>query len=663
MGSGATNGRGSRRAVLYARVSTEEQARSGYSLRQQMERLRGYAASEGYEVVEEVEDAGQSGASLERPGIDRVRDLVAGGGISAVLAQDRDRFAREPAYLYLLREEFSLHGCALKGLNDHGDGSPEGQLADGIMDQIARFERLKTAERTRRGKLQRAREGKIVPTRLPNYGFRFNGERTNYVVDEERMETVRRVMRMAAEGVAVHGIKRALDADGVPTASGGPHWHCGTIESFVLDDLYRPHSFAEVSAMVSPQVAAALDPEVTYGIWWYNRKRVKTSQVSEAGPGGTRVYRKKRATSRKDRSEWVAVPVPDAGIALQTIEAARGAVRGYKTGARVRDRFYELSGAVARCGVCGRAMVARPVTYKLKRGGTSTIHYYRCSKAYGYSGRCGHTTVYRAEQLEGRVWDVVLSLLRDPERLRTALDRLIEQERRAHQGDPEREAGAWLKKIAEADRTRSRFQDMAAEGLISFDELRAKLAGLEDARGAARRELDALTERRQRLAELEGDRAELLASYSGKASAGLDLFSSEERHRTYKKLRLVVLVRPNPDRGRDDPNGDLDVTGVLKDAAGEGAGLSNSTAHPGVQGREGPVRPQAPGVPGACTEYCRAARARSWERPRPARPFKRGEVVTRTERRRSIGTPFSCSTSSRCSSSRASRGRRPPTFL
>lgn len=86
-------------------MSTDEQARSGYSLAQQIEALRTYAAREGYDVLEEVTDTGQSGASLERPGMDRVRDLVAGGGVSVVLAQDRDRFAREPAYHYLLRRE------------------------------------------------------------------------------------------------------------------------------------------------------------------------------------------------------------------------------------------------------------------------------------------------------------------------------------------------------------------------------------------------------------------------------------------------------------------------------------------------------------------------------------------------------------------------------
>ena len=92
------NGHGPKRAILYARVSTDEQVRSGFSLAQQLEALRAYASREGYEVLEEVSDPGQSGASLERPGMDRVRDLVVAGGISVVLAQDRDRFSREPAY-------------------------------------------------------------------------------------------------------------------------------------------------------------------------------------------------------------------------------------------------------------------------------------------------------------------------------------------------------------------------------------------------------------------------------------------------------------------------------------------------------------------------------------------------------------------------------------
>jgi len=95
-----TNSHGPKRAILYARVSTDEQARSGYSLAQQLEALRAYAAREGYEVLGEVQDAGQSGASLERPGMDR-------GELRAKLAkleEDREAAEREIAAIECRRE-------------------------------------------------------------------------------------------------------------------------------------------------------------------------------------------------------------------------------------------------------------------------------------------------------------------------------------------------------------------------------------------------------------------------------------------------------------------------------------------------------------------------------------------------------------------------------
>jgi site-specific DNA recombinase len=165
----STNGHGPRRAILYARVSTDEQARSGYSLAQQLEALRDYAAHEGYKILEEVEDPGQSGASLERPGMDRVRDLVAAGGVSVVLAQDRDRFAREPAYHHLLKREFEEHGTNIRALNDRGDDTLEGDLTDGILDQLAKYERAKIAERSRRGKLRKVREGLLIKSGQPHF--------------------------------------------------------------------------------------------------------------------------------------------------------------------------------------------------------------------------------------------------------------------------------------------------------------------------------------------------------------------------------------------------------------------------------------------------------------------------------------------------------------
>src|SRR5919112_531802 len=207
----STNGHGLKtavlRAIIYARVSTDEQARSGYSLAQQIEACRAWCEREGYEVLEGITDPGQSGASLERPGMDRVRDLVAGGGVSVVLAQDRDRLAREPAYHYILRKEFEEHGTKIRALNDRGDDSPEGDLTDGILDQLAKFERAKTAERTRRGKLQKARQGKLVAGPRANFGFRYNADRDNYVVHEEQMGVIRRIFReVGAEGRTMYAV-------------------------------------------------------------------------------------------------------------------------------------------------------------------------------------------------------------------------------------------------------------------------------------------------------------------------------------------------------------------------------------------------------------------------------------------------------------------------
>ncbi len=149
-----THGHDPKRAILYARVSTDEQVRSGYSLAQQLEALRDHADREGYEILEEVSDPGQCGASLEWPGMNLVRGLVAAGGIAVVLAQDRDRFAREPAYHYLLRRALEEHGAKIRALNESGDERPKGELTDGILDQLAKFEKAKTAASSRRGRLR-----------------------------------------------------------------------------------------------------------------------------------------------------------------------------------------------------------------------------------------------------------------------------------------------------------------------------------------------------------------------------------------------------------------------------------------------------------------------------------------------------------------------------
>jgi site-specific DNA recombinase len=558
-----TNGHGPKRTILYARVSTDEQARSGYSLAQQIEALRAYASREGYEVLEEVVDPGQSGASLERPGMDRVRDLVSAGGVSVVLAQDRDRIAREPAYHYLLRKEFEEHGCKIRALNDRGDDSPEGELTDGVLDQLAKYERAKIVERSRRGKLRKAREGKVVAGHTPNYGFRYNASRDSYEVDEEKMAVVRRIFRMVAvEGKTTHGVARTLEREGVPNPGGGRYWYKRRIKMMILDDVYRPRTLPEVDALVAPEVAARLDPDKLYGIWWFNRRRTTTTQVAVAGPEG-RKYKKKSSVAYKEKNEWIAVPVCGSGIPLEWVDSARTAIAGYRSSSKLGGRFWELSGALMRCGVCKRAMEPVDRYYRTRSGKKGVICYYRCREANRRKEACPNNKSIRSDKAHPDVWDLVAGLLSDPERLRKGLDAIIEEQRGSLRGDPEGEARTWLERLAALDRKRSGYLDLAAEGIMDRDELRAKLAELQEDRETAEREIAAIEGRREQLEQMERDRETVMEHYAGTVPEALDDLSPEERHQIYKMLRLEVLAYPDKS---------LEVSGAILAGAEENEG-------------------------------------------------------------------------------------------
>ena len=340
-------------------------------------------------------------------------------------------------------------------------------------------------ERSRRGKLRKAREGKVVAGHTPNYGFRYNAARDGYEVDEEKMQVVRRIFRMVGvEGVSTHGVARTLEREGVPNPGGGRYWYKRLVKRFILDDVYKPHTFQEVAALVAPEVAARLDPDELYGVWWFNRRRTTATQVAVAGPDG-REYKRKSHVAYKDREEWIAVPVPGSGVPREWVDAARTVVAGYRSPSKVDGSFWELSGALMRCGVCGRAMEPWTATTGHQAGSTPSA---TTAAGRATAGRrpAPTTGCIRSDKAHPAVWDLVSGLLSDPERLRAGLDAMIEDERGAPRGDPEREAKAWLERLATLDRKRGGYLDLAAEGIMGRDELRAKLAELEEGRETRR---------------------------------------------------------------------------------------------------------------------------------------------------------------------------------
>jgi site-specific DNA recombinase len=553
-----TNCHGPKRAILYARVSTDEQARSGYSLAQQIEALREYAEREDYEVLEEVTDPGQSGASLERPGMDRVRDLAAAGGVSVVLAQDADRITRDPIHRAFLDEEMERFDTRLIALDDWGDNSHEGELLRYMKGWVSKGERLKTAERTRRGKLHRAREGKIIPNNRPNFGFEYNALRDNYVVNEEQMRIVERIFSMVGvEGISLHGVKLAFEREGVPTPNGKHIWGKPFIRNCILHDVYKPHSYDEIEPLVSAEVAAKLDPRKRYGIWWFNRERVTVSQVAEGSADGRR-YRRRFKRTAKSSDEWIAIPVPDSGIPREWVDAARRVLENNERTSKNGGRFWELSGGILFCACCKWNVQTATVTSSkyAKRN-----YYYRCAKLNNRYGDCPNRKSHRADKVEPRVWEFISGLLKDPERLRAGLEEMIEQEREGTRGDPNQEAKAWADKLVEVERQRARAQDAYLAGAFEIDELRTKLAALEETRATARKELTTLEARREQLAELERDRDAVLKRYAGMMPAAIDTLTPEVRHRIYKLLKLRVSV---------DADGDLEASGVFGEEVLEG---------------------------------------------------------------------------------------------
>jgi hypothetical protein len=406
----------------------------------------------------------------------------------------------------------------------------------------------------------------VVAGHSPNYGFRYNAARNGYEVDQEKMAVVRRIFRMVAvEGKTTHSVARTLEREGVPNPGGGRYWYKRRIKTMILDDVYRPRTFQEVAVLVAPEVTARLDPDKLYGIWWFNRRRTTTTHVAVSGPEG-REYKKKSSVAYKERNEWIAVPVCGSGIPLEWVDGARTTIAGYRSPSKLGGRFWELSGALMRCGVCKRAMEPVDRYYRTRSGKKGVICYYRCREANRRKETCPNNKSIRSDKAHPEVWDLVSGLLSDPERLRKGLDAMIEEERGALRGDPEREAKVWFERLAALDRKRGGYLDLAAEGILDRDELRAKLAELQEDRERANREIAAIEGRRERLEQMERDRETVMEHYAGMIPGSLDDLGPEERHQIYKMLRLEVLAYPDKS---------LQVSGAILagEAENEGGGL------------------------------------------------------------------------------------------
>src|SRR5262245_45027897 len=228
-------------AAIYARVSSDKQKEEG-TIASQTAALVEFARKEGYDVPPEwiFEDEGFSGASLVRPGLERLRDLAAEGQLPAVLVYAPDRLSRKYAYQILLMEEFARNGVETVFVKAPKSATPEDQLLLQFQGMIAEYERAQILERSRRGKRHRARQGQVSVL----YGYRYvrktDETAAYYEVIEAEAEVVRRVyQRYTVQHLRIGAIARRLNDKSVPTRKRVSRWCRSMVWAILRNPAYK----------------------------------------------------------------------------------------------------------------------------------------------------------------------------------------------------------------------------------------------------------------------------------------------------------------------------------------------------------------------------------------------------------------------------------------
>ena len=139
-----------------------------------MAALRARVTADGYVLLPECEVIGEGyrGATLVRPGLERLRDLSANGGTARLYVHSPDRLARKYAYQVLLSDGFQRMGIAVVFLNREVSRSPEDELLLQVQGMVAEYERATILEHSRRGKRHAAQVGSVNVLCGAPYGYR-----------------------------------------------------------------------------------------------------------------------------------------------------------------------------------------------------------------------------------------------------------------------------------------------------------------------------------------------------------------------------------------------------------------------------------------------------------------------------------------------------------
>jgi len=506
-------------AAIYARVSSEQQ-REEHTIASQTAALIEFAKTHELEVPKEwvFEDEGYSGATLERPGLERVRDLAAEGQIQVVLAYAPDRLSRKYAYQILLIEELARHGVETLFVKAPQGASAEDQLLMQFQGMIAEYERAQILERSRRGKRHRARSGEISVMSGAPYGYRYirktDDAPASYAVIEAEARVVQRVYEMyTVEGLSIGAITRRLNDEAIPTRKRCARWERSVVWTVLRNSAYR-------------------------GVAYFGKTRIAPrSRITRPLRLRGGMSKRNSAGHERARDEWIEIPVP-ALVTEESFARAQELLQENKIRARRRTITPSIVQGLVSCQRCGYAF-SRTSTITSAR----KLHYYKCigSDSWRKLGGpvCDNSRFVRQDLLDQIVWAEVIRLLEDPTLIQHELDRRLAA---ARASDPTKQREQSLQReLTRVGKSIERLLSAYQEELVSIEQLRERMPPLRQREHALRAELQAI-------ADQANDRAmflrlaETLTAFLARLRSAADTLDVLERQRIVRLVVKEVLI-------------------------------------------------------------------------------------------------------------------------
>lgn len=530
---------------IYARVSSKQQAEDG-TIESQLTTLRERAEQDGFLLSEELVfvDDGYSGASLIRPGLERLRDVVALDGLERLYVHSPDRLARKYAYQVLLLDEFQRTGVEVIFLNRQVRQTPEDELLLQVQGIVAEYERAKILERSRRGKRHAAQTGQVAVLSGAPYGYRYvrkdeGGGQARYEIVAEEARVVRQVFRwVGLERVSIGEVCRRLQQAGVHTRTGKTAWDRSVVWSMLRNPAYKGQAAFGKTRTGPP------------------RPRLRAPRGHPLQP------RRPVSTIPVPKEEWLHIPVP-AIVDDAVFDAAQVQLQENRRRARQRKRGarYLLQGLLV-CAQCQYAYYGKATSVKAATGKKRDYAYYRCvgTDAYRFAGEriCDNIQV-RTDMLDQAVWHQVCALLEDPQCLKQEYQRRLQTPRQE-----DADLAAIQTQVVKVRKGIARLIDGYTAGFIEKQEFEPRIRRLRQRLADLQTQAQQITDQIARQAELQLviSRLEDFATQVRDGLTEADWLTKRELIRTLVKrveiekeqVNVVFRVTPvpfdsSPDRG------------------------------------------------------------------------------------------------------------------